>query len=1055
MTDDRTRELTSDRDRLLSLTPPWTSLRAIMPLALLLTWAASPAGAWVEETIQQPWLYWRHGDVLPGHIVKASASELSWSAESFAEPLRLNLQSIHMIRFPTGDAPFTVDATGSQTIETRDGNRFFGRIRETTDQIVSIDTLQHGELRIRRDAIGLIANPTSRAHVYSGPKGLRGWSTVTYGRRLAEWEELPGGRLATRMVAAELYRSLPANGSVDIEVEFIWRSNPSFQIRFLTPFAEPTKETVKLETRANNYVIQTLGSNGRFRQLDSIPKDRTKVRFLLRWSQSANQLSVYRGRKYLGKMSVKRGDAKTGPAAIYIKNTGPQLTLSRLEIRAGSTLDMTETDPRQDTILRTDNKSVAGRVTSVSASAVTLTQTDRNVTTLPWSEISEVRFQGLEEDQPATADSVECVFQNGETLRGKIVEATDEQLVIRVPAIENPVTCAFNDLERILIHPKSIPPPRGTPTMSVNGRTLHGHLKPSRDGSLGWMPLHGDQAAALADDIALRINLESMATHDIGTADDDLLYLRSGDVVPCHVLTANEQGLKVASRFSGDALLPHAEVKAVELAAPPIAPIEGFDERWNIQDAARAKLDDSRSIVTFWQPTSIEHPTIMTGCDRLEFRLKRKQFEKLGSFFQVTLHNDENEDRTVPFYFSGEKSFVMGTLGAAFKPIRSDNGEFVVRIQTFPFEVSVNGVSMGVSRQSNRDRGAKWRGVSFALGQGQTRGVHPNRRFPGNQAFLELRDLRMSRVRRPAISHTTMAMDTIPLLTVPRDRDSEDLTHLAVGTNNDVVRGRLLALDGESVEITTKSTNRHLPRRALSGIIWLENQTVETQSSRLTRVVLRDTTTVGIMSPRLTDDHLEGDHPLFGAFRIGLDEIQTMLLGSSPNQFHRHDFLRWTAVAAKQPNFDAQADLTSELIGLEPRVDLEMVGSTDRFRISDYNGRVVVLEFWAAWCSPCIKTMPKLLETVGQYAPSQVSLVAVNQGEPRAVVEKFLADKGWKITTALDPGNQTSGLFKVGNLPQTVVIDQSGVVTAVFAGAEPEFPTKLKAAIDHLLKDHL
>ena len=183
-------------------------------------------GAEHEGVVQRAQLYWRNGDSLDGELTSANVGELSWKSDAFQNPLRLRLDALHMIRFPTKSRSFHTDnGITSQVIETRDGNRFFGRVTASTNEVVVVDTDLFGVVRLQRSAVSLIANPVERAHVYSGPKGLRGWSTLTYGRKLSEWEEIPSGRLTTRMVAAEIYRALPANGSVDIDIEFLWRHN--------------------------------------------------------------------------------------------------------------------------------------------------------------------------------------------------------------------------------------------------------------------------------------------------------------------------------------------------------------------------------------------------------------------------------------------------------------------------------------------------------------------------------------------------------------------------------------------------------------------------------------------------------------------------------------------------------------------------------------------------------------------------------------------------------------------------------------------------------------
>ena len=124
---------------------------------------------------------------------------------------------------------------------------------------------------------------------------------------------IKGGGLSTNTVAAELYRPLDASGSIDIDMDFQWRKNPSFQIQFRTPFAATTKETVQLVTRAGGYVLQTVSSSSKFEQLEELSKRTTRCRLLLRWSQTTQELAIYRDEKYVGKIEVA-GDRRPGIA---------------------------------------------------------------------------------------------------------------------------------------------------------------------------------------------------------------------------------------------------------------------------------------------------------------------------------------------------------------------------------------------------------------------------------------------------------------------------------------------------------------------------------------------------------------------------------------------------------------------------------------------------------------------------------------------------------------------------------------------------------------------
>ena len=175
----------------------------------------SPAVAKTDERIERPTLYWRNGDTLPGEIHSANTDAVHWRADPFLDPLQIQHKDLQMIRFPSNPDRLDVGTEEpQQIIETHEGNRFFGKISSSDSDNLVVATDLFGQVTLKRSAIHLIANPIERAHVYSGPKGLRGWSTLTYGRKLSEWEEIASGRLRTKMVAAELSHTVTRYGMI-------------------------------------------------------------------------------------------------------------------------------------------------------------------------------------------------------------------------------------------------------------------------------------------------------------------------------------------------------------------------------------------------------------------------------------------------------------------------------------------------------------------------------------------------------------------------------------------------------------------------------------------------------------------------------------------------------------------------------------------------------------------------------------------------------------------------------------------------------------------------
>lgn len=104
-------------------------------------------------------------------------------------------------------------------------------------------------------------------------------------------------------------------------------------------------------------------------------------------------------------------------------------------------------------------------------------------------------------------------------------------------------------------------------------------------------------------------------------------------------------------------------------------------------------------------------------------------------------------------------------------------------------------------------------------------------------------------------------------------------------------------------------------------------------------------------------------------------------------------------------------------------------------KLSDYRGKVVVLDFWASWCGYCMKMMPHARTLAKKYENKPVALLGVNEdqdlSEGRAAVTK--ARMTWPSWA--DPNGDISRAWKVGGYPTLYVIDQKGIIRFCLEGA--------------------
>lgn len=93
-------------------------------------------------------------------------------------------------------------------------------------------------------------------------------------------------------------------------------------------------------------------------------------------------------------------------------------------------------------------------------------------------------------------------------------------------------------------------------------------------------------------------------------------------------------------------------------------------------------------------------------------------------------------------------------------------------------------------------------------------------------------------------------------------------------------------------------------------------------------------------------------------------------------------------------------------------------------------GKVVVLEFWATWCSPCVASLPHLNQLVKSLDPAKFQFISIDDEEQKAV-ENFLTKKKMSGWVGLDASGSVFSLYGVESRPTTVIVDGNGKIVAV------------------------
>lgn len=127
----------------------------------------------------------------------------------------------------------------------------------------------------------------------------------------------------------------------------------------------------------------------------------------------------------------------------------------------------------------------------------------------------------------------------------------------------------------------------------------------------------------------------------------------------------------------------------------------------------------------------------------------------------------------------------------------------------------------------------------------------------------------------------------------------------------------------------------------------------------------------------------------------------------------------------------------------------------ESFKLADVEQDIVILEFWASWCGPCLIGLPKL-EAFHQWTRNEnkpVAVYTVNLQEPHDMVASVWRKRDFTMPVLMDSHGDTANAYGVQGIPHTVVINR-GKVVDVHVGFSPDLESKLKDQVTQLIKQN-
>jgi cytochrome c biogenesis protein CcmG, thiol:disulfide interchange protein DsbE len=114
--------------------------------------------------------------------------------------------------------------------------------------------------------------------------------------------------------------------------------------------------------------------------------------------------------------------------------------------------------------------------------------------------------------------------------------------------------------------------------------------------------------------------------------------------------------------------------------------------------------------------------------------------------------------------------------------------------------------------------------------------------------------------------------------------------------------------------------------------------------------------------------------------------------------------------------------------------DFTVQDSDRKVSLGQLHGKIVVLNFWATWCPPCVDEMPSLVQMQQKMKTKGVEVLAISVDADESAYRKFLKDHSVDLLTVRDPDQKSNNLYGTFKFPETYIIDRDGVLRRKFIG---------------------
>ena len=521
-------------------------------------------------------LRWKNGDVLPGKLLESASGVIRWASPYFLDDLVVDIGVLDSVIFPRQSAP----AMEAFRVGTVSGDIWIADIVDSDEDTFLFSSERHGRFQVNREAIYTLERRVHPNLIFDGSQ-LTNWELpqnvnkpmLLFGRdTLSEWYADRGGHPRTDKVKAKIFHALDWPQRFEIDLELASTARPP---GFVFALGKNLYEALRLETWVNELVVV---QGTLFEPVLTIQPDRRNFRLRLAYDGDTGVLEVF---DFAGNLLLKLDEVgqTVKESGAYIYNRGQNLTVRRLRVYrqpVGSTKQ--QVDSSKPRVRLMNGQVVYGKLFVEKESTYVL-DAGGNRHDIDIQQIDRVVQPGaafVEMEQP-----VALTYPDGAVLRGKIAQVNPNGVLLQTAFANELIECVFAgaSLLRVEVGGNSdsrFPQNNGQiededrlfhPSGNLRGRVLFD----MEDGSfIRWKPVGASEAVRLADIQKAHIERNNRRASKIYPFDTSqfrhVLHLKSGEIIPCQILSYGETTVGFQSPFISAHLIDSADVKALEFS---------------------------------------------------------------------------------------------------------------------------------------------------------------------------------------------------------------------------------------------------------------------------------------------------------------------------------------------------------------------------------------------------------------------------------------------------------------------------------------------------------